>query len=70
MELVPWRPFGEISPFPKEMDDLWSRFFGETPFARRLTEEWSPSVDISETKDSFVIKAELPDLEAYFPTVM
>ncbi len=64
MELVPWRPYGEISPFRKEMDDLWSRFFGETPFARRLTEEWSPSVDISETEESFVIKAELPGLEA------
>ena len=64
MELVPWRPFGEISPFRKEMNDLWSRFFGETPLARGLTEEWSPSVDILETKDSFVIKAELPGLEA------
>jgi HSP20 family protein len=25
---------------------------------------WSPSVDISETKDDFVVKAELPGLEA------
>jgi HSP20 family protein len=64
MEVVPWRPFGEISPFRSEMNDLWSRFFGETPLVRRLTEEWSPSVDILETKDSFVIKAELPGLEA------
>jgi HSP20 family protein len=65
MELVPWRPFGgELSSLRREMDDLWNRFFGERPLARGLTEEWWPSVDVSETKDNFVIKAELPGLDA------
>ena len=62
MELVPWKPSGELSPFRKEVDRLWDEFFGKRPFARILTEEWSPSVDMSETKDSFVVKAELPGL--------
>jgi HSP20 family protein len=35
-----------------------------TPLARRLSEEWWPSVDMSETKDNFIVKAELPGLEA------
>jgi HSP20 family protein len=64
MELAPWRPFGELSPFRKEMDRLWNRFLGETSFAKTFDEMWSPSVDISETKDNFVVKAELPGLEA------
>jgi HSP20 family protein len=65
MELVPWRPFGrELSTLRKEMDDLWTRFFGESPLARKWAEEWSPSVDLTETKDSFLVKAELPGLEA------
>ena len=65
MELVPWRPFGgELSSLRREMDDLWRRFFGETPLARRVTEEWWPTVDMSETKDSFIVKAELPGLDA------
>jgi HSP20 family protein len=64
MELTPWRPFGELSPFRKEMDRLWNRFLGETSFAKTFDEMWSPSVDISETKDNFVVKAELPGLEA------
>jgi HSP20 family protein len=64
MELSPWKPFGELSPFRKEMDRLWNRFLGETPFARTFNEMWSPSVDISETKDDFIVKAELPGLEA------
>ena len=64
MELVPWRPFGEVGSLRREMDRLWDRFVGETPFARAFTEEWLPSVDVSETKDKVLIKAELPGLEA------
>ena len=64
MEIIPWRPFGELSSFRKEMDRLWDRFGGETPLARTFGEVWSPSVDISETKDSLVVKADLPGLVA------
>ena len=64
MELVPWRPFGQLSPFRKEMDRFWNRFFQEGPSIGSFTEEWIPSVDISETKDSFVVKAELPGMDA------
>jgi HSP20 family protein len=61
---MPLRPFGELGSIRSEMDRLWNRFLGETPFARRFKEEWSPSVDISQTKDKLVIKAELPGLDA------
>jgi HSP20 family protein len=64
MELVPWRPLRELSSFRKEMDWLWDRFFGDKPLSRMFREDWSPSVDISETKDKLLIKAELPGLEA------
>ena len=63
MELTPWRPSGGLSSLRREMDDLWNRFFREIP-ARRLTEDWSPSVDVSETKDKVIVKAELPGLDA------
>jgi len=63
MELVPWRPFGEVGSFRGEMDKLWDRFFGQRPLVGKLTEEWLPSVDISETEDKLQIKAELPGLE-------
>lgn len=64
MELVPWRPFGELSSFRKEMDRLWDRFFGDKPFGRMFTEEWLPAVDLSETKDILIVKVELPGMEA------
>ena len=64
MEIIPWMRFGELSSFRKEMDRLWDRVLGETPFTGTFGEVWSLSVDISETKDNFVVKAELPGLEA------
>jgi HSP20 family protein len=64
MDMIPWRPFGgELSSLRQEMDRLWDRFVGESPLARRITGEWWPTVDVSETKDNFVIKAELPGID-------
>jgi len=64
MELVPWKPFGELGSFRGEMDRLRDKLFGERPLVRAFTEEWLPSVDISETRDNFIVKAELPGLES------
>jgi len=64
VELVPWKPFGELGSFRGEMDRLPNRLFGERPLVRAFAEEWSPSVDISETKDNFIVKAELPGLDS------
>jgi HSP20 family protein len=65
VEIIPWRPIGrELSSLRQEMDRLWDRFVGETPLARRVAEEWWPTVDMSETRDSFIVKAELPGLDA------
>jgi HSP20 family protein len=64
MQLIPWRQFGPLGSLRRDMDDLWDRFFGETPLAKTMKADWNPSVDISETKDNFVVKAELPGLDA------
>lgn len=63
MELVPWRPFGEVSSLRKEMDNLWNHFLGETSFPRSLTQEWLPSVDVSETANKLLIRAKLPGMD-------
>lgn len=64
MELIPRRPFGVLSPFRNELERLWDRVGGETPLGRTFGEGWSPSVDISESKNNLVVKAELPGVEA------
>jgi HSP20 family protein len=64
-ELTPWRPFGELGTLRREMDRLWDSFFGERLFPTRIWErEWAPSLDVSETKDNFVVKAEVPGIDA------
>jgi HSP20 family protein len=64
MELMPWRPMGGLTSLRREMDDLWNRFFKDVPSIRQFEEEWAPSADITETKDDFIVKAELPGMEA------
>ena len=64
MELMPWRPLGVLGSARNELDSLWNRFLRETPSTGTFTEEWLPSVDISETTKDFIIKAELPGLDA------
>ncbi len=62
-ELTPWRPF-EFDRIRREMDRLWDSFLEGRPM-RKAEEgrEWLPSIDVSETKNELVIKAELPGLD-------
>jgi HSP20 family protein len=64
MEIVPWNPFGELNSLRKQRDRLWNQFLGETSFPESVSRGWRPSVDISETEDQLLIKAELPGLDA------
>ena len=62
-EITPWKPF-EFDRIRREMDRLWDSFLEGRPVRRSEDgREWSPSVDISETKNDLVIKAELPGLD-------
>ncbi len=65
MKIIPWKPINELTTLQKEMDSLWDRFFPETPFhERHVTHEWLPTIEVKETRDKLVVKAELPGLEA------
>ena len=63
-ELTPWRPFRELPALREEMDKLWNRFLGEKKFMEPFGRSWAPSLDVSETKDNIVVKAEIPGMEA------
>ena len=63
MELVPWKPFGELSTLRSEMDRLWDRYLGDRTFPRFFTQEWAPTVDVSETKDKIIVKVDLPGID-------
>ena len=59
--LTPWTGLGTLQ---KEIDRLFERFFeprwDEFP---ALAGTWAPELDVSETKDALVVKAEVPGLD-------
>jgi HSP20 family protein len=63
MALVRWEPVRELSSLQNDMNRLFNTFF-DTPApgngggARR----WIPAMDLVETDDQFVLKADLPGL--------
>jgi len=54
-------PFDELSRLRNRMDRVLRNF--DTPYEKELlTTEWTPAADVVETKDSIIIKSELPGM--------
>ena len=63
MTIVRWEPFRELSSLQTEMNRLFNAAFdtptgGSNGGARR----WTPAMDLVETDDHFVLRADLPGL--------
>jgi HSP20 family protein len=69
-ELTTWKPFREVAPFRdfermrRNMDRLWDSFFERGVRGADEDGEWLPSLDVAETKDEIVVKAEVPGMDA------
>lgn len=55
-----WSPFREMERFRREMDELFSRFFDLTPTPTTEAFEFSPSLDVYETPEEFVLFVSAP----------
>ncbi len=68
-ELTTWKPFRELAPFKefervrREMDRLWDSFLEGGLRKRGGEGEWLPSLDVAETKNELVVKAEVPGMD-------
>jgi HSP20 family protein len=64
MALIRWDPFREMTSLQERMNRLFSDVRARTPFEEEEITRgaWVPAVDIYETNDSLVLKAELPGL--------
>jgi len=62
MSLIQWGPLDDLSTLRETMDELC-----EVPFARRQRDRalapGQPPVDIFETEDEFIVRAELPGID-------
>lgn len=63
MAITRWRPFRDVLSIQDEMNRLFDDFFGRPVTKQEWTEGvWAPSVDVSESKDDVIIKAEIPGM--------
>jgi HSP20 family protein len=58
--LLPRTP---LSSFRKEIDQLFERFWTPEEADLTLSAEWTPRMDIVETKDAMILKAEVPGID-------
>jgi HSP20 family protein len=62
MAIMRWTPMGHLPSFQHEMNRMVNEFFGggNGEAASTGLSSWTPAVDVYETDDALVIKAELP----------
>ncbi len=58
--LMPWTGMAAVR---REMDRLFDRFLEPRWDELEGVKEWWPKIDMSETKDAIVVKAEIPGVE-------
>ena len=61
--LTRWDPFDELTVLRNRMDRLLNKISDEETPALMPTNTWSPTTDIVETKDSLMIRCELPGID-------
>ncbi len=66
MALVRWDPTREVDSLQSEMNRLFDTFFGDGPANRGSggIRRWVPPMDLVETDDHLVLKADLPGLDS------
>jgi HSP20 family protein len=57
MSLIRWEPFASMDDMFASLPPLFGRL---APFSGQINTDWSPSVDISETGEEYLIRAALP----------
>ena len=62
MTLVRYQPWSMLDQLRKEMDRAFEH--NATESGSVVTSDWTPAVDIKETKDAFVIVADIPGVDA------
>jgi HSP20 family protein len=62
MEMVRWEPFEGLNRIQSRINELFDETFGRGR-QQTTTTVWYPPVDILESKDAYLIRAELPGMK-------
>jgi HSP20 family protein len=64
MEMVRWEPFEGLNRIQSRINDLFDETFGRSRnYQTGTTGVWYPPVDILESRDAYLIRAELPGMK-------
>lgn len=55
-----WSPFRDLVNMEREIGRVFNGLFPEYDAENAVMAQWAPRVDVSESKDAYLIKAELP----------
>jgi HSP20 family protein len=62
MELVTWTPFESLNKVQSRINDLFDESFGHSWSKAEVGRAWYPAVDILESKEAYLLRAELPGM--------
>ena len=62
MTIVRWEPFRELSSLQSEMNRLFNAAFDTSPGGNGGNRRWAPAMDLLETDEHFVLRADLPGM--------
>ncbi len=63
MEVTVWRPFAALESFGSHLNQLFDQALGQAwSSASSVSTVWYPAVDVLESKDSYLLRAELPGM--------
>jgi HSP20 family protein len=62
MALVHWDPSRELGSLQSEVNRLFNSFFDPSESGQAGSRRWLPAMDLVETEDHFVLRADLPGL--------
>ncbi|WP_026734649.1 Hsp20/alpha crystallin family protein [Fischerella sp. PCC 9605] len=60
MALVRWQPFQEMESIRRQMDRMFDELAG---FNREYTTTWAPAIELENTNDQLILRAEIPGIE-------
>ncbi len=61
MALIRWQPFQEMETLRHQLDRMFDELAGAN---RDMTQKWSPAVELEDTNDNLILRAEVPGIEA------
>lgn len=64
MSLIHWQPWQEIETLSRQIDQLFDGLAPASSDATAVTKTWTPAIELKATDTAFVLRAELPGIDA------